>query len=82
MDLPPGPSCKGVSNLKQVLTDEELINILENSDEDFDCSSESDLGEGDSADEDCDPEFNENLNAQNQTIDNDAVFRIRPIERH
>lgn len=30
------------------------------SDEDFDFSSELDLGEGDSGDEDCDPEFNEN----------------------
>jgi len=39
------------------LTDEELVNILENLDEDLDCSSESDLGEGD-----CDPKFNENPN--------------------
>lgn len=44
------------------MTDEKLINLLENSDQDFDCSSESDLGEGDSADEHCDPEFNENPN--------------------
>lgn len=37
--LPPGPSCKDVGNVKKVFTVEELLNHLENSDEDFDCSS-------------------------------------------
>lgn len=81
MDLPSGPSHRDVGNVKKVLTDEELLNVLENSDEDFDFSSESDLGEGDSADEDCIPEFNENPSAQNKTIDNDAVFRTRSEQR-
>lgn len=80
MDLPPGPSYKDVGNVKKVLTDEELLNILENSDEDFDLSLESDLGEGDSADEDCDLE----CSAQNEVVNDDAVdavIRTRPVER-
>ena len=80
MDLPPGPFCKNVRNVKKVLTDEELLNLLENSDEDFDFSSESDLGEGDSADEDCDLECNENPSAQNEIFNNDAGFRTRAVK--
>lgn len=81
MDLPPGPSCKDIGNVKKVLTDEELLNILENSDEDFNFSSESDLGEGDSADEDCDLECNENPSVENEISNNNAVFRTPPVKR-
>lgn len=80
MDLPPGPLCKDIGNSKKVLTDEELLNILENSDEDFNFSSESDLGEGDSADEDCDLECNENPSVENEIVNNN-VFRTQPVER-
>ncbi|KAE9542526.1 hypothetical protein AGLY_003387 [Aphis glycines] len=52
-----GPS--GISNSppikKKRLTDQEIFNLIENplsSDEDFDLSSDTDLGEGDSADDD------------------------------
>jgi len=44
MNLPPGQSCKVVRNVNKVLSDEELLNILENSDEDFGVSSKSNLG--------------------------------------
>lgn len=54
---------------------------MENSDEDFDCCSKSNIGEGDSADDDCDIEFKENPTVQNNTFDNDAVFRTWPVER-
>lgn len=63
------------------MTDEELLNILENSDEDFDFSSESDLGEGDSADEDCDLECIENPSAQNEMFNNDAGFWTLAVQR-
>jgi len=79
MDLPPGPSNKNykfdLSSAKHDLTDEELLNILENLDEDIDYSSESDLGEGDSGHEDCDPKFDENPGAQN------VLFKTRPVHR-
>jgi len=42
---------------KKRLTDQEIFNLIENplsSDEDFDLSSDTDLGEGDSADDDVD----------------------------
>lgn len=38
------------------MTDEELLRMLENSDEDYGLSSGIDLGEGDSGDEDIDLE--------------------------
>ncbi|KAL4083015.1 hypothetical protein QTP88_028345 [Uroleucon formosanum] len=57
MNNKPGPS--GISNSppikKKRLTDQEIFNLIENplsSDEDFDLSSDTDLGEGDSADDD------------------------------
>lgn len=40
-----------------VLTDEELLRMLENSDDEFGLSSGTDLGEGDSGDDDADPEW-------------------------
>lgn len=39
------------------MTDEELLRMLENSDDDFGLSSDTDLGEGDSGDDDADPEW-------------------------
>lgn len=81
MDLQPGPSCKDVGKVKKMLTDEELLNLLENSDEDFDLSLESDLGEGDSADEDCDLECNKNPSAQNEIFNNDAGLGTRAVQR-
>jgi hypothetical protein len=39
------------------MTDEELLLMLENSDDDFSLSSVTDLGEGDSGDDDADPEW-------------------------
>jgi len=39
------------------VTDEELLRMLENSDDDFGLSSGTDLGEGDSGDDDADPEW-------------------------
>lgn len=39
------------------ITDEELLRMLENSDDDFGLSSGTDLGEGDSGDDDADPEW-------------------------
>lgn len=39
------------------MTDEELLRMLENSDDDFGLSSGTDLGEGDSGDDDVDPEW-------------------------
>ncbi|XP_025404973.1 piggyBac transposable element-derived protein 4-like [Sipha flava] len=39
------------------MTDEELLLMLENSDDDFGLSSGTDLGEGDSGDDDADPEW-------------------------
>lgn len=81
MDLPPGPLCKDIGNIKKYGTNEELLNILENLDEDFNFSSESDLGEGDSADEDCDLEGDKNPSIENEIVNNNAVFRTQPVER-
>jgi len=39
------------------VTDEELLRMLENSNDDFGLSSGTDLGEGDSGDDDADPEW-------------------------
>lgn len=54
MDNNPGTS-KSPPIKKKRLTDQEIFNLIENplsSDEDFDLSSDTDLGEGDSADDD------------------------------
>ncbi|XP_060846480.1 piggyBac transposable element-derived protein 4-like [Rhopalosiphum padi] len=56
MDNNPGTS-KSPPIKKKRLTDQEIFNLIENplsSDEDFDLSSDTDLGEGDSADDDVD----------------------------
>lgn len=43
--------------MTSAMTDEELLSMLENSDDDFGLSSGTDLGEGDSGDDDVDPEW-------------------------
>lgn len=42
--------------MTSAMTDEELLSMLENSEDDFGLSSGADLGEGDSGDDDVDPE--------------------------
>lgn len=62
------------------MTDEELSNLLENSNKYFGYSSLSDLGEGDSSDKHCNFVFNANFCSQNNTVDNDVVCRMQPAE--
>lgn len=50
------------------MIDEELLRLLENSDDDFGLSSGTDLGEGDSGDDDFDPEWSLPILQTNNTV--------------
>jgi len=50
------------------MTDEELLRLLENSDDNFGLSSGTDLGEGDSGDDDFDPEWSLPILQTNNTV--------------
>lgn len=50
------------------MTDEELLRMLENSDDNFGLSSGTDLGEGDSGDDDADPEWALPVEQTNTTL--------------
>lgn len=60
--------------MTSAMTDEELLSMLENSDDDF--GSGTDLGEGDSSDDDVDPEWTLPI-MQNNTAEQeeDKCFR-------
>ncbi|KAL4126783.1 hypothetical protein QTP88_010992 [Uroleucon formosanum] len=45
-----------IEKMNRAMTNEELLSMLENSDDDFGLSSSTDLEEGDSGDDDVDPE--------------------------
>lgn len=61
------------------MTDEELLSMLENSDDDFGLSSGTNLGEGDSSDDDADPEWSLPIIQSEEDNHNNQIIPDVPI---